>query len=256
MNYLTNYYKNLSEQLQQRYNVLFNQLKYLKEAEEEAKPVVQPDVKPEEGKASFRDVKNTPRFSTISRSEKQNTFIATENPSNAQLQWMRNFMTDLYEQFMEGFTRWFMTQLFSGRVPTTQEISQWMIQSWQDTLLQMPVWMRQTIEMGSRRWGVTVGEVWGGSWYDPTGVVSLGSIENKSSPYYIFSNLYLHPDGSVPFPWNPAGRPLDNSERDNWIPMPWGQHDTEEFNNWGEELQRLVSRGLPREWYHPQTYPD
>jgi hypothetical protein len=255
MNYLTNYYKNLSEQLQQRYNVLFNQLKYLKEAEEEAKPVVQPDVKPEEGKASFRDVKNTPRFSTISRSEKQSNFIATANPSNAQLQWMRNFMTDLYEQFMEGFTRWFMTQLFSGRLPNIQEISQWMIQSWQDTLLQMPVWMRQTIEMGSRRWGVTVGEVWGGSWYDPTGVVNLGSIENKSSPYYIFSNLYLHPDGSVPFPWNPAGSPLGSMEGQA-IPMPWGQYDTEEFNNWGEELHRLVFQGLPREWYHPQNYPD
>jgi hypothetical protein len=66
----------------------------------------------------------------------------------------------------------------------------------------------------------------------------------------------LHPDGSVPHPWNPAGRPLDNNERDNWIPMPWGQYDTEEFNNWGEELQRLVFQGLPREWYHPQNYPD
>jgi hypothetical protein len=30
MDYLTNYYKNLSEQLQQRRNVLSNQLKYLK----------------------------------------------------------------------------------------------------------------------------------------------------------------------------------------------------------------------------------
>ena len=64
----------------------------------------------------------------------------------------------------------------------------------------------------------------------------------------------MHPDGAVPFPWNPAGRHFEPGEIA--IPMPWGEFDSEEFNNFGDELQRLVFQGLPREWYHPQSYPD
>jgi hypothetical protein len=171
---------------------------------------------------------------------------------------MRNFINDLHYQMQQDFVRWFMTQVFSGRVPNIQEISQWYIQAWPNLLLQMPVWMRQTLEMGSRRWGVPISELWGGSWYSPQ--FSLGMSMDEGHPYDIFTFFALHPDGSVPYPWNPAGSPLGSMQEGQAILMPWASGDGwmggEGHDAYTEELQRLVFQGLPREWWHPQSYPD
>ena len=261
MNYLTNYYKNRCEQLQEKYNTLLNKIKYLKEADEKAgdKPVEgdKPEASPKETNYRAGEEKD-PRLSgrQIARSEKQDTWRPTANPSNEQYQWMRNFMNELYAQFHEQMVRWIMSQVFSGRIPTTQEIAQYITQAWPDMLLQQPPWMRQTLEMMAERLNTTIGEL---GFYDPSYTIGFGAIGNKSEPFYLFSGFALHPDGSVPYPWNPAGRPLDNNERDNWITMPWGLAyggDESGVSNFNEELARLVFNGLPRDWYHPNNYPE